>query len=512
MWYIFEINRDNEKLNYIRIVCKHNEFFIYSMNDFFKWIKLIDHNSKLICDNLKYEGSYILKWMNENGFKESEIRNQKKMKSKTYLTLLTVQNWYQIKVKIGKKVILFQQLQSYTNNTISKIKKQLKRDKDDTLYVMRDIYANCFEEYEKITIGSESLKTYKKMINQDTFDFLYPEVNDEIYDNIQLALRGGINYIKEENMVIKQNIYRYDEKSAYPSICSSNRLLPYSIPVYGSGDFVPDEVFKIAILHIKICCELKDDGFPCISDRSVYSIFSEETMLENTENRIIEMWITTVDLENIYRNYDIEYIKTIEYYAFESCEAHKLFGDYMKKFYEDKKNAKNEFYKLNAKMKLNNLIGQFGKRRNGELETYTIEKQIKKATTIKKVYNAITAFVTSYARLILLEKAHLVDKENILYMDTDSIHSLVEIDGLDIGDELGQWALEAVATEGIFIKQKCYSEKVDGEWDFKCCGLSDISSEKLTIDKFYKGNRIKQTTLERMPSGLYNYTDSFITL
>jgi uncharacterized protein YbcV (DUF1398 family) len=63
--------------------------------------------------------------------------------------------------------------------------------------------------------------------------------------------------------------------------------------------------------------------------------------------------------------------------------------------------------------------------------------------------------VSSYARMELLSYKMKVGKF-LLYTDTDSIYSLIELSKDLIGDSIGQMKLECIATKAVFIAPKVY--------------------------------------------------------
>lgn len=510
MIYFYKINREDKNLYEINICDYSKKYSYYCFEQFFDFIKTKPHHTIFICDELKNEGSFVLYKLKEKGFSLTNERNEKKMKSKTFTTLFNNDKWFQIKIKINKKVFIFRQLQSYTNMSINRAKKSVGLEFMDDVDAMASIYKNSFSDFEKITIGSESLKRYKEKYGKEFFDYCFPELDDKTYDDIQQAVRGGINYIKEEDKKYYFDIYRYDNNSEYPAMCMSNRLFPYGKPKYEKGEFIEDEYYKIAIIHISAILSIKKDHFPCITSKQFSEMFEDEKMIYDSSGKMINMWITNIDLENIYENYDVEYIEFIEHYKFLSCEGSKMFGKYFFEIYENKKNAKNPLERFKYKMLMNNLIGQFAKKRKGFLIDY--DNFTKYETKIRKVYNATTAFVTAYARQFLLENAYKVGYKHVFYMDTDSIHTDIESFGLDVGNEIGQWKLEGVSTKSIFIKRKCYAEKINNEWDFKCAGITEEATENMKITKFYKGSVIPQKILTLSDDYIYNYNTTFITL
>lgn len=499
---VYDIDQENNEYK-IELLTEKSEFLFFDFSKFFEHIKkYLPPKSKLYCDNLKIEGSRMLYYMQKNDYKESTVRNEKKMKNKEYTTLLTTEKWYQIKMKLGKKIIFFESFQNYTNAPLQRVKKQMKMEDKNDIKAMKEIYDKSFKDFSKITIGSQALYNYKTMIGNKAFETLFPVLNDKDYDNICRAVRGGINYLKKENIKTGK-IYRFDEVSAYPSICCSDRLLPFGTPILRSGKFTADSKYKLAIIHVHCKMSRKEDRLPSFSYIPLFDILNDETLTEYNTDEIADVWITSVDREIIENDYDIEYWDEIEHYAFRADHAYKFFRNYMIKYYTDKKNASNQFEKLTAKMLLNSLIGQFAKRKSGKLIKYNYENIEKYESKIKTVYPPLTAFITAYARKILSDMIDYVDIEDVVMTDTDSLHTLIDISNfLKIGKDLGCWQLEAEAEEGIFIKRKTYAEKVENKWEIKAAGINDETTENIDIKDFKKGEFIETENL-LLKGGIY---------
>lgn len=104
-------------------------------------------------------------------------------------------------------------------------------------------------------------------------------------------------------------------------------------------------------------------------------------------------------------------------------------------------------------------------------------------------YNVATgASVTGFARAHLLDAAHKVGIENVIYCDTDSLimHDC-DVSGLDIGPELGQWEVEGEYIVGHFAGKKLYGLKFN-ELNKEGKNKMKIASKgsKLEFDHIYK--------------------------
>lgn len=82
------------------------------------------------------------------------------------------------------------------------------------------------------------------------------------------------------------------------------------------------------------------------------------------------------------------------------------------------------------------------------------------AEPAKFEFPAVCAFITSYARIKLL-RAMKANEARVIYCDTDSIKLQGELQGVEIGDGLGQWGYEG-DFEYHFYKPKWYGDKCKG--------------------------------------------------
>lgn len=82
-------------------------------------------------------------------------------------------------------------------------------------------------------------------------------------------------------------------------------------------------------------------------------------------------------------------------------------------------------------------------------------------TDAKHTFPCISAFVASYARIMLL-RAIKANEGNIIYCDTDSIKTTQPAIGVDIGEGLGQWTYEIKGKLVNYYRPKFYGNKRKG--------------------------------------------------
>lgn len=98
----------------------------------------------------------------------------------------------------------------------------------------------------------------------------------------------------------------------------------------------------------------------------------------------------------------------------------------------------------------------------------------------------VASYVTSYARLILLDALRKADEiGEVYYCDTDSIVCSEPLppDMVD-GVKLGAWDLEAEPIKALFLKPKVYSEVLENKTNIKFKGISKETQKNLTFDDY----------------------------
>ena len=472
------------------------------------------NNNKIIVyfHNLKYDVSRIILYLNNKGFLYNETK-----KDKTYTSLIDKTGAYyylQYYKEINNKLYTIEFRDSYKKipfkiKTIAdsyglKIKKgtlnynEIRSNEhiitqDELEYLKNDveILAEALKiQYENnlthLTIGSDALAEFKKTVGE-TFIEKYLENLTEKEDLfIRKAYLGGYNFCISG---VYNNGLSLDDNSHYPAQMhsKSKHLIPVGKPEYFIGKYKEDKSHPLYIQHIKALYYLKDNHLPTV--RNANKLYNNEWSIDS-EEEIVDLYLTNIDLELFLSHYEVLYIKYIEGYKFKGIMG--IFDEYINKYMEMKINNNNNIAKRTiAKLMLNNLYGKFGTKeiRNQKeiiidegLITLKNKEELDLYKTISRV--DIAAFITSYGRYELITKAQKFYKMGtLIYTDTDSIHikgydikNIVEIDNI----ELGKWKIERKFNKGIFIKCKTYAEKEEGgEWILKCSGMTDDIKEEL---------------------------------
>lgn len=206
--------------------------------------------------------------------------------------------------------------------------------------------------------------------------------------------------------------------------------------------------------------------------------------------------------------YVLKYGKITKIYSGAIYERRNIFQEYVNFFYNKRieyKKVKNDAFVLLCKLFMNQLYGKFAQRASkytilkedekidlakykiiNELDNYEIEeftilhigKKIFKVENSKNnsfdSFVAISSFITSYARMLLVELIDKVGRENVYYVDTDCLiikeKSISKIKDYIDEFELGKLKVEGKSKYGIFYRPKYY----EFSGDKKCKGVKKI--------------------------------------
>ena len=328
----------------------------------------------------------------------------------------------------------------------------------------------------KMTTASCAYSQYTSM-RSDTFLLnAFPQLDDDILDKFREAYRGGRSQVNPlfQNKILK-DVKRYDINSMYPYIMHDMEL-PYGYPI----KITEPNTFKFEIYHIQTAFMLKSGHLPSLLKKG-HLYAGDDTYYIDTDG-IEDIWITNIDLELLYRNYDILFIKYLELYGFQTSKL--LFYDYIDKWYAQKsvdKGAK----KAVDKFMLNCLYGKYGSKHKGYHkipildEISGVYKLIKsEEESMKHYYLPIAIAVTSYAHLLIDNAIHSTGLSNFVYCDTDSVHTLGSLpDNMVHPTQLGKFKLEGIEEKSKYVRQKCYIYKDEKGINITCAGMPDNMKE-----------------------------------
>ena len=139
------------------------------------------------------------------------------------------------------------------------------------------------------------------------------------------------------------------------------KMLPFGEPIFFEGKYIDDVCYPLYIQMITCSFNIKEGKIPTIQIKnSRNNLFNPVEYLESSENQIVCLTLTNIDLKLFFEQYNV--------YDLEFCCGWKfkgkngMFESYINKWYERKKKAsieKNEGQRTLAKLMLNSLYGKF---------------------------------------------------------------------------------------------------------------------------------------------------------
>lgn len=507
-----------------------------SLDEFMQWVMEIQ--ADLYFHNLKFDGAFIVNWLEQHGFKWSNegLPN-------TYHTIISkMGQWYMIDICFGYRgkrklhTVIYDSLKKLPF-PVKKIAKDfqlplLKGDidyhserpvgheitpeeyeyiKNDIEIIARALDIQFKQGLDRMTAGSDSLKGFKDILSTKKFNKVFPKLSLPMDKEIRRAYRGGFTWLndKYKEKEIGEGMV-FDVNSLYPSQMYT-RPLPYGAPIVFQGKYEKDEQYPLYIQRIRFEFELKEGYIPTIQIKK-NPFFKGNEYLKNSGAEPVELYLTNVDLELIQEHYELYNVEYIDGFKFR--EKTGLFEDFIDKWTYVKTHEEGAKKQL-AKLMLNSLYGKFasnpdvtGKvpylKDDGSLGFRVGDEEYK-----DPVYTPMGVFITAWARFTTITAAQAC-YDRIIYCDTDSIHLTgTEVPEIikDIVDpkKLGYWAHESTFKRAKYLRQKTYIQdiyvkEVDGKliecspdeatttkFSVKCAGMTDTIKKKVTFDNFAVG-------------------------
>lgn len=272
-----------------------------------------------------------------------------------------------------------------------------------------------------------------------------------------------------------------------------------------SGKYEDDKIYNLYIQRLSCSFKIKKNKIPTIQIKNSMSFIANE-YLESSENEIVVLTLTNVDLDLFLQQYEVYNLQYLDGWKFKSVNG--LFTEYINKWITIKNKAtieKNSGQRTLAKLQLNSLYGKFATSLEVQSKIPYLEDDIVHYRLSEKedkdgLYLPVASFITAYARDITIRTSQKIKEYSInkygkdmyIYSDTDSIKTLLPIEELtqfcNIDDvELGAWKNEGIATRGRWVRQKCYLEEIDGDVHITCSGMPESCYSQVEWDKFKVG-------------------------
>lgn len=516
-----------------------------SMESFIDYVK--QYNSQVYFHNLGFDGSFILDWLLNNNYWHTD----KAWRKGSFSTLISKQaKFYSITVvwrDTGVKTEFrdsFKKLPMSVANVAKAFKlketkltidydeyrapghkltqHEIKYLKADVMIIVKALRQQLDAGMTHLTVGSDSLAQFKEICGSKMFSRLFPVLPNSMDADIRKAYRGGFTYADERTRgKIVQQGRVYDVNSLYPSVMY-DRLLPYGEPKYFKGAPKPTKEWPLYVVSLTFTASLKKDHIPCIQVKGSPYFTASEYQRDITDP--VTMVCTNIDLALWQDHYDLDILSWEGGWYFKGITG--VFCDYIDKWMKVKSEAKDGM-RVIAKLHLNSLYGKFATNpdvtpkipvlKDGVVSLVVGDEEIR-----DPVYTPMGVFITAYARDVTIRAGQL-HYDQFLYADTDSLHLLTDKDPdtLEVDEnKLGAWKRETIFEEAIYVRAKCYCEKLaEGDYEHRencenekecscafithIAGLPDTIAEQVTFRDFYNGKVFEGKLLpSRVPGGI----------
>lgn len=349
-----------------------------------------EKNAILYFHNLKFDGEFIIYWLLKNNFKHVEKKEE--IENNTFTTLISDMGlFYQIVIYFEKgnkrvhKVTFIDSLKIIPMSVeaiaksfklpISKLKidynevreknhiltdEEKEYIKNDVLIVAKALKVLFDENLTKMTQGSNALSNYKEIITMSKFKHYFPILDKAVDEDLRKSYKGGFTYLnpiyKEKDL---KNIVNLDVNSLYPSVMYE-KSLPFGEGIFYEGQYKDDKIYNLYIQMITCSFEIKENKIPTIQIKNNSSYFKPNEYLESSNNEIVCLVLTNVDLDLFLEQYNVYELEYIAGWKFKSMKG--MFKDYIDKWITIKNEATksgNKGQRTLAKLMLNALYGKF---------------------------------------------------------------------------------------------------------------------------------------------------------
>ena len=507
-----------------------------SLDDFMDFMAVDD--CEVYFHNLGFDGWFILDWLFHHDFththttpKSGEFSTLINNVGKFFQVTITMWNGTRVTLKDSLKKLPMSvsevskafdlpeskgELDYHTFRPVGHVLTDEERD-----YIRRDVeivalalHKQFTTGMKKLTVGSDSLDDFTKMLGRKNFKRLFPILPESMDTTIRAALRGGFTYAdpRFRGKIVGQGA-TYDVNSLYPYVMRE-KMMPNGIPVYFDTAPSNDPDYPLWVASITFTAKVRRNHIPCIQVKG--AMFFQPTEYLTVIDEPVTMVITSVDYELWQQQYDLDIISWNGGFSFRGIYG--VFTDYIDKWMQVKKTHSGGM-RVIAKLQLNSLYGKFGTNPNvtGKYPVFE-EGKVKLVMgpeeTREPVYTPVGVFITAYARQHTITAAQ-DNYRHFAYADTDSLHLLTRDTpkGLTVDpQELGAWKHEYDFDRAIFLRAKQYSEhKTDGDHETHVASMNRKVAETLTVDDLAKGGEIRNGKLGRktVPGGVVLQEQSF---
>ena len=308
-----------------------------------------DHKFVYYFHNLAFDGTHILDYLLRNGWRYVEEKDD--LEDHTFTSLISKSGkFYSINIKFPKHTVEIRDSYKKLPFSVKTLAQtfNLPEEKgridytrwrapgyrmsaEERDYIRRDVQivaqslkTQLKEGYTKLTIGSDCMSFYKDTVGKN-FKRWFPEINPIQDAQIRESYRGG--YVRV-NPTYK-GIDVYDGISVdYNSMYSSQMLLkpfPCGKPKYFAGQYIKDKSHPLYVQNLTCDFKLKPGYFPTIQLKK--SGFWGQHEYAESSHGPVSLTLTSVDLDLLFLNYDVDVISWGGGYAF--AERRGMFEEYI---------------------------------------------------------------------------------------------------------------------------------------------------------------------------------------
>lgn len=414
------------------------------------------------------------------------------------------------------------------------------------------------------------IKRKVRMISHKYMVAIQPDL--KLYKALREAFRGGDTHANRYYIdTVVHTVKSADRSSSYPDVICNREFPGTKWSHVGFQDFarIKSKIDHHYALLMRVVIRghlrLKDIhwGFPYIPISKCRGIKPSDCVMDNGRiletDHPIDITITDIDLKIILYQYEFDEILFYDVWMSRYKKLPLVLRAATAKYYIDKTELKDvegqETFYMKQKAKLNSIYGMmvqnilkanilFEKGRldeDGNLSEWYIDENFNEEETLSRYAKqgflsyAWGCWTTAWARYELQEGLKLVDPKNAIYVDTDSIKYIGEVDFTDYNNErianskkngayatdlkgvthyMGVYEQEDTSDKFITQGAKKYCCEIKGKLKLTCAGVGKKAGAKELesaggIEKFrddftfYKAGGIKPTYNDTVDKWIY---------
>lgn len=387
------------------------------------------------------------------------------------------------------------------------------------------------------TLPSLSFACYRA--SEDIEKYRIPLTIGNVFKNIQAGYTGGATdvYIPYSN----KPVYVYDKNSLYP-FSMLTKMMPVGLIKYFEGDITQIDPKAFGFFNVTVT-----------SPEYLHKPILQTKVKTPQGTRTIAAlgtWEDCIFSEEMYNAEKFGY--TFKIHSGYQFEKALIFENYITKLYRVKANSPiNSAMYLISKLLMNSLYGRFGLNSKHTFKSFVSEStylSLEEDVTVdvldhqefgddtvlvewqtslddplntididnwdedsSKTSIGIAAATAAYSRVEMTEFKKPNSKLNLIYTDTDCVMVNESLDPILIGPGLGQFKLEYVFKESIFIAPKVYGGYIEGEENSQIAKVKGLKT-KVDVSEL-KTLLVRDESLTKNHEKMYrDYVDGNIKL